>query len=147
MSNSNGKKDDGMIQWKTALLAFLAALFVSYMMPGGSGGDSTRYCNTQHGELLVGMRMLHHNLGKEAQLKLLKWIRSATFRKPKGDIERLLTLIHQTSAKRQSELEELWKLDPVVDIKDAPISKLGDSIQTIAENKATKELAMPNMER
>ena len=77
----------------------------------------------------------------------MKWIRQATFRKPEGEIERLLTAIHETSSKKRKELEKLWELEPTVNIKDAPSSKIGNAVQEIAESQGTKEIALPYMER
>jgi hypothetical protein len=101
-------------------------------------------CHDDHGDLLIGHQILHHTLGKESQLKFLGWVRQATFRGPSGDLERLLTRIHQTSARRGQELERLWKLDPPINLAEAPISKIGDAIQDSAENRGTVEMIKPH---
>jgi hypothetical protein len=95
----------------------------------------------QHGELLVGYKILHHTLKKESQLKYLHWLRDATFRGPKGSLKTLLTTIYTTSQTRTNELEQnLFGLYPVVALHETPASAMGDSIQDDVEKSSTAEL-------
>jgi len=144
--NSNSSYSRTQLVVMIAVGVVAALCFAGSVVPTGSKG----YCNTEHGELLVGYKMLHHNLGKEAQLKYLHWIRQATLRGPRkgGDVHRLLPLIHRTSAKRQKELEALFRdEEPVIYINLAPQSRIGDFIQGTAETQGTVELAVPLFEK
>jgi len=102
---------------------------------------NTKNNDEQHGELLVGYKILHHTLKKESQLKYLHWLRDATFRGPKGSLKTLLTTIYTTSQTRTNELENtLFGLFPVVALNETPKSAMGDSIQDDVEKSSTAEL-------
>jgi len=98
-------------------------------------------------EMLTGYKILHHTLGKEAQLQYLHWLRDATFRWPTGEFKRLFTQIHQLSKDRRKELESLFEMEPKISLAEAPKSKIGDAIQGAAEWSGTVELISPLYEK
>jgi len=103
--------------------------------------DSRQTIESSNQELLVGYKMLHHTLKKEAQLKYLHWLREATFRGPKGSLKSVMTTIYKTSKSRKGELEALWKeYEPIILLQDAPYSAMSDSIQDDVEKASLGEL-------
>lgn len=121
-----------------AVLAFVT-LFVSFIVPRGPPPSQ----NGELDDLLIAHSLLHHTLGKEAQLQYLYWLRKGTFRKHSNDLERLTQRVYQTSSTRLGELQGLFELEPAIDLKQAPVSKIGDDIQGIAESKGTVEMTNP----
>ncbi len=103
--------------------------------------SSPTIAEVEHNELLVGYKILHHTLKKESQLKFLHWLRDATFRGPKGSLKSALTTVYKTSTTRFKELEHLFVDEsPIIRLKDAPKSAIGDSIQDDVEKTSTGEL-------
>lgn len=108
-----------------------------------TGGTETNDDNDDimHKELLIGYKILHHTLYKESQLKYLHWLRGVTFRGPKGSLKTIMTDIYETSQKRVHELDRrLFKEQPAIRIREAPVSAIGDSIQNDVEASSTAEL-------
>lgn len=97
--------------------------------------------SSEHNQLLIGYKLLHHTLKKESQLKYLHLLRDATFRGPKGSLKSILTTVHQTSKTRFHELEQLFVDEsPKILLKDTPKSVMSNSIQEQVEKSSTKEL-------
>ena len=95
----------------------------------------------RHKELLVGYSILQDTLKKESQLKYLHWLQGATFRGPKGSLKTILTTIYRTSKTRKTELDGLFlDHEPLIDLKVAPKSAMGDSIQKDVEKSSAGEL-------
>jgi len=104
-------------------------------------GDVSSSSSSSQTEMLIGYKILHHTLKKESQLRFLHWLRDATFRGPTGSLKEVMTTIYKTSNRRKRELDTLMKKEtPVVRLKDAPVSAMGDSIQTDVEDSSTAEL-------
>ena len=97
--------------------------------------------SSEHDQLLIGYKLLHHTLKKESQLKYLHLLRDATFRGPKGSLKFIMTTVHQTSKTRFHELEDLFVDEsPKILLKDTPKSAMSKSIQENVEKSSTKEL-------
>ena len=101
----------------------------------------------EYKETLIGYQILHHTLEKESQLKYLHWLRYVTFRGPEEELKEIMTTIYNTSKKRTTELERLWKIpyDPIIQIENTPISLIGDSIQADVEYSSTIEMLSISM--
>ena len=101
----------------------------------------------EYKETLIGYKILHHTLEKESQLKYLHWLRYVTFRGPEDEVKEIMTTIYNTSKKRTTELERLWKIpyDPIIQIEKTPISLIGDSIQADVEYSSTIEMLSISM--
>ena len=101
----------------------------------------------EYKETLIGYQILHHTLEKESQLKYLHWLRYVTFRGPEEELKEIMTTIYNTSKKRTTELERLWKIpyDPIIQIEKTPISLIGDSIQADVEYSSTIEMLSISM--
>ena len=101
----------------------------------------------EYKETLIGYQILHHILEKESQLKYLHWLRYVTFRGPEDEVKEIMTTIYNTSKKRTTELERLWKIpyDPIIQIENTPISLIGDSIQADVEYSSTIEMLSISM--
>ena len=113
-----------------------------YPMAEAPSQSSNKVTSTEHDQLLVGYKILHHTLKKESQLKYLHWLRDATFRGPRGSLKTVMTTVYQTSQTRTRELEQLFvDQSPRILLKDAPESAMGDSIQGDVEKTSTRELA------
>mmetsp|Transcript_19553 Transcript_19553/g.45572 ORF Transcript_19553/g.45572 Transcript_19553/m.45572 type:complete len:269 (+) Transcript_19553:226-1032(+) len=105
-------------------------------IPGSNDGDDDR-----HKELLIGYSILHDTLKKESQLRYLHWLQGATFRGPKGSLKTILTKTYRTSQTRRTELTGLFRdQEPVIELRDAPNSAMGDSIQKDVEKSSAGEL-------
>ncbi len=96
-------------------------------------------------DLLIGYALLSQSLGSEANLKYLLWLRELTLQGPTKEVERLMTMIYETSSKRSDELEKLRELSPPATAAPPP-SPIGDAIQAAAQWDGTKEMLFPDGE-
>lgn len=94
-------------------------------------------------ELRVAYALLADSLGSEADMKWLLWLRELTLQGPAKEVERLMTLLSESSKKREAELEKLRKLAPDVS-GEPPPSPIGNAIQGAAEWEGTKEMLFPD---
>lgn len=96
-------------------------------------------------DLLTGYALLSQSLGSEENLKYLLWLRELTLQGPTKEVERLMTMIYETSSQRSEELEKLRKLSPPATAAPPP-SPIGDAIQAAAQWDGTKEMLFPDGE-
>lgn len=117
----------------------LAVLLVPSPAPAGEGEKAQHERN----DLLTGYELIGQSLDAEAHLKYLLWLRELTLQGPAKEIERLMAMIYEASARRSDELEKLRKLSPAVTEKPWP-SPFGDAIQESAQWRGTKEMLFPD---
>ena len=131
-----------------SFLLFAATIFTRINHIGDSNNSASCSLSIkseedeQYKETLIGYKILHHTLEKESQLKYLHWLRYATFRGPDDELKEIMTTIYNTSKKRMTELEQLWKIpyEPIIQIENTPKSLIGDKIQSDVEYSSTIEM-------
>lgn len=132
-----------LFRWSRILFVLHLLLHLLLILPSFLKPPHTIYIPTSARltEMIIGYKILHHTLRKESQLKYLHWLRKATLKGPKGPLKNVMTTIYRTSEARIQEFDELLQYRfPPINIREAPPSKMGDSIQWEVESSSKAEL-------